>query len=127
MLMSAVFCLLLDVIFGLMANKYPAGLYICIEHIQLLAVLPVAGSYFTAGAHGLFRMMRHALLGFDFIDFWSLFNVSMNYRQDNQVLDYLGLVSNSAVVNLLGFASFCACVLVVDMLVFRMLRLLCCE
>ena len=121
---SVFFCLIIDVIFWVMTNKYSAGVYVSIEHIQLLAVLPVAGSYFTKVTKGLFHMMRSSLLGFDSIDFWSLFKINPNYSQDDETLEYLGFASNSAVVNLVGFVSIGVIILMVDTLIFRILRLL---
>ena len=50
---------------SIIIDKYPAGVYISIEHVQLLTVLPIAGSYFTNVVNGLFRLTRFALLGFD--------------------------------------------------------------
>ena len=115
------FCLTLDIVLGIITNSYPAGVYVSIEHIQLLAVLPITGSYFTKIVKGLFRMMRYALLGFDFVDIWSLFKIDMSYSQDNETLEYLGFPSESSIVNLVGFISVGICVLVIDTLAHRIL------
>lgn len=122
---SVAFCALLDVVLAVVTKQYPAGLYVSIEHMQLLAVLPVAGSYFTAVAHGLFRSIRHALLSFDFAGLQSVFKVDAHDKQDSQVLEYLGLVSQSAVVNLVGYVSVGVCILMADVIVYRLLKLLC--
>ena len=118
---SVLFCLILDIILGIITNSYPASIYVSIEHIQLLAVLPVTGSYFTKIVKGLFRMMRYALLGFDFIDFWSLFKIDTSYSQDNETLEYLGFASESSIVNLVGFIAVAICILVIDTIIHKIL------
>ena len=119
---SAFLWLIIDLLFGLITDRYPAGIYITIEHIQLLSVLPITGSYFTKIVKGYFRMMRYALLGFDFINFQSLFNISWRYNQDDETLDYLGFESNSSVINILGFASVVVWMLVLELMIFKAFR-----
>ena len=101
--LSVLLCLFLDVILGLLTDKYPTGIYISIEHIQLLSVLPIAGSYFTNNANGLFRLMRFALLGFDAINIRSLFSIKGACDQANETLEYLGFESGSGFYNILPF------------------------
>ena len=116
---SVLFCLMFDIVLGIITNSYPAGVYVSIEHIQLLAVLPVTGSYFTKVVKGLFRMMRFVLLGFDFIDFWSLFKIDTSYSQDNETLEYLGFASESSIVNLVGFVLVGVFILIAEFLVYK--------
>ena len=90
----------------------------------MLTVLPVTGSYFTKIVKGLFRMMRYSLLGFDFIEFWSLFKINMNYSQDNETLEYIGFESGSSIINLVGFIIVGALIIVIDTLVYKMIKML---
>ena len=96
-------CLILDIILGVVTSKYPVGVYISIEHIQLLSVLPIAGSYLTNNVNGLFRLLRFALLGFDSISIRSLFSIEESCDQTNDTMEYLGFDSGSGFINILPF------------------------
>ena len=113
--------IVLELILAFASERYPTGLYISIEHIQLVTVLPIAGTYFTKEVKGLFRMMRFSLLGFDFANFQDLFNIHCSYVQDNETLKYLGFESSSTIVNIVGFLFVWSSVLVLEMIVFRLL------
>ena len=101
--LSVLLCFIIDVIQGIISDEYPTGVYISVEHIQLLSILPITGSYFTKIANGLFRLMRFALLGFDVINIKSLFNIKWDFSQTNDILKYLGFESGSGFVNILAF------------------------
>ena len=113
----------LELILAFASERYPTGLYISIEHIQLVTVLPIAGTYFTKEVKGLFRMMRFSLLGFDFANIQDIFNIHCSYVQDNETLKYLGFESSSTIVNIVGFLFVWSSVLVLEMIIFRLLRL----
>ena len=112
--------IILELILAFASERYPTGLYISIEHIQLVTVLPIAGTYFTKEVKGLFRMMRFSLLGFDFANIQDLFNIHCSYVQDNETLKYLGFESSSTIVNIVGFLFVWSSVLVLEMIIFRL-------
>ena len=116
--------LLIDLLMGLMTDRYPTGIYITIEHIQLLSILPITGSYFTKIVKGYFRMMWHSLLGFNFVNFKSLYNISINYTQSNKTLEYLGFELGSSIINISGFISIGIWMLLLEMIIFRSFRFL---
>ena len=115
--------IVLELILAFASERYPTGLYISIEHIQLVTVLPIAGTFFTKVVKGLFRMMRFSLLGFDFANFQDIFNIHCSYVQDNETLKYLGFESSSTIINIVGFLFVWSSVLVLEMIIFRLLRL----
>ena len=110
--------LVLDIILGIMTDRYPPGVYVGIEHIQLLIVLPIAGSYFTKNVNGLFRLMRFAFLGFDFIIIRSLFNTECDFDQTNETLEYLGFVSGSGFVNIFGFVWIGLLLMIIESIIY---------
>ena len=104
--LSVLLCFIIDVIQGIISDEYLTGVYISVEHIQLLSILPITGSYFTKIVNGLFRLMRFAFLGFDVINIKSLFNIKWDFSQTNYILEYLGFESGSGFVNVLAFILF---------------------
>ena len=119
MWLSVLLCLILDVIIGAISDSYPAGVYISIEHIQLLSILPITGSYFTKIVKGLFRLMRFSLLGFDFINTKSLLNIKWDFSQSNDTLDYLGFESGSGFVNILTFILIGLWIMLLESILYR--------
>ena len=122
MWLSVLLCLILDVIFGVISDSYPAGVYVSIEHIQLLSILPITGSYLTKIVNGLFRLMRFSLLGFDFINIKSLLNITWDFSQTNDTLDYLGFESGSGFVNIFAFILVELWILFMESILYRIVR-----
>ena len=120
--LSVLLWLILDVIIGAISDLYPAGVYVSIEHIQLLSILPITGSYFTKIVNGLFRLMRFSLLGFDFINIKSLLNITWDFSQTNDTLDYLGFESGSGFVNIFAFILVELWILFMESILYRIVR-----
>ena len=117
--------LVFDVILGVMVGKYPSGIYVNIEHIQLLVILPIAGSYFTNNVNGLFRLMRFALLGFDFVNIKALLSIDLNFSQANETLEFLGFESESSFANILAFAFIGLLVMVIESVLYVTAKIWC--
>ena len=122
--LSALVCFIIDIIQGTITNEYPTGAYICVEHIQLLSILPITGSYFTKIVNGLFRLMRFAFLGFDVINIRSLFNIKWDFSQTNDTLKYLGFESGSGFVNVFAFILVGLWILLMESILYRIVRFL---
>ena len=125
MWLSVLLWLILDVIQRFLIDKYPAGVYISIEHVQLLTVLPIAGSYFTNVVNGLFRLTRFALLGFDVINVKALLNIDKDYSQANGTLEFLGFESGSGIINILSFVWIGVSVVVIESVLYVMAKIWC--
>ena len=115
--------LVLDIILGIMTDRYPPGVYVSIEHIQFLIVLPILGSYFTKNVNGLFKLMKFAFLGFDFIIIRSLFNIERDFDQTNETLEYLGFVSGSGFVNIFGFVWIGLLLMVTESIIYVFVKI----
>ena len=115
----------LDLIIWWVTEKYPSGLYIWLEHIQLITILPLAGSYFTAEVNGFFRLMRFSLLGFDFINFKEVFDIHLDYGQDNAVLSFLGFGSSSnlALLNIASYLMIGLLIILIEFSFFKLYKL----
>ena len=118
----ACFSIFFDLILAWIRNRYPVGLYITIEHIQIVTILPIVGTYFTREVKGLFRNLRFSLFGFDFVNFQDLFKIQYNYLEDNETLKYLGFESNSTIMNILGFLCIWLLIFVIEILLYRLLK-----
>ena len=110
----------LDLIIWWVTEKYPSGLYIWLEHIQLITILPLTGSYFTAEVNGFFRLMRFSLLGFDFINFKEVFDIHLDYGQDNAVLSFLGFGSSSTILNIASYLMIILCITLSELMIFKL-------
>ena len=117
--------LIFDVILGVMVGKYPSGIYVGIEHIQVIVVLPIAGSYFTNNVNGLFRLMRFALLGFDFVNIKALLSIDLNFSQANETLEFLGFESESSFANILAFAFIGLSIMVIESVLYVTAKIWC--
>ena len=125
MLFSVLAWLIIDAILGVMKGRYPLGVYVSIEHIQLLVVLPIAGSYFTNNVNGLFRFMRFSLLGFDFINIKALLCIDLDFNQANETLEFLGFESGSSLINILAFVWIGLSVIVIESVLYVMAKIWC--
>ena len=97
------FGLIFEIANSIVTRTSPMGAYFILEHIQILAIIPAIGMYFTDDLYGYFRIMSHSLLGYDFISIESVFVRSYTYAQDNTFLDFLGFNSSSSFVNCLNY------------------------
>ena len=125
MLFSVFAWLIIDAILGVMKGRYPSGVYVSIEHIQLLVVLPIAGSYFTNNVNGLFRLMRFSLLGFDFVNIKALLCIDLDFNQANETLEFLGFESGSSLINILAFVWIGLSVIVIESVLYVNAKIWC--
>ena len=119
---ALIICFVLDLVVSWVTDKYPSGLYILLEHIQLITILPLAGSWFSSEVNRFFRLTRYSLLGFDFIDIKQLFYIDSDYSQDNNVLNFIGFASGSTIINITGYLLVGLCIVLVEMLVFKLYK-----
>ena len=102
--------------------KYPSGLFILLEHIQLITILPLAGSCFSSEVNGFFRLSRYSLLSFDIIDIKQLFYINSDYSQDNSVMNSIGFTSGSTIINIASYLLVGLFIVLVEMLVFKLYK-----
>ena len=114
-----IICFVLDLVVGWATDKYPDGLYTLLEHIQLITILPLAGSCFSSEVNGFFRLSRYSLLSFDFINIKQLFYINSDYSQDNSVMNFIGFTSGSTIINIAGYLLIGLCILFVEMIMFK--------
>ena len=117
-----IICFVLDLVVSWVTDKYPSGLYILLEHIQLITILPLAGSCFSSEVNGFFRLSRYSLLSFDFIDIKQLFYINSDYSQDNSVMNFIGFTSGSTIINIAGYLVIGLCIMFAEMLVFKLYK-----
>ena len=116
MWIAFIICFVLDLVVGLVTDKYSSSLYILLEHIQLITILPLAGSCFSLEVNGFFRLSRYSLLSFDFKQ---LFYINSDYSQDNSVMNFIGFTSGSTIINIAGYLLIGLCILFVEMIMFK--------
>ena len=117
-----IICFVLDLVVSWVTDKYPSGLFILLEHIQLITILPLAGSCFSSEVNGFFRLSRYSLLSFNFIDIKQLFYINSDYNQDNSVMNFIGFTSDSTIINISNYLLVGLCIVFVEMLVFKLYK-----
>lgn len=112
-----VVCLVLDLIVSCVSDKYPSGLYTLLEHMQLVTIMPLAGSCFSSEVNGFSRLVRYSLLSFDFIE------ISSSYSQDNAYMKLIGFESSSTISNISSYLFIGLFIIFAEMFIFKMYRI----
>lgn len=98
--------MLLEIAYGTLTKSYSQGAYFTIEYVQILIFLPSVGAFFSGEVLHYFQLMRHALLGHDYLGVDDLLAGNYKDTQKNYVLGLLGFEFNNAPANIISYFLF---------------------
>lgn len=112
--------IIIEAFYGMLTKSYSLGAYFTIEYVQMLMFLPVVGAYFSSEVLHYFRLMRHALLSYDFCGFDTLVATSYSDSQRSSLMRLLGFEFNSGIINITPYLGMFLQIGVIHLYIFLM-------
>ena len=112
--------LVVETLNAILTKTAPMGVYFTLEHVQLIVLFPTLSILFTDDLYGFFRLIKHALLSYDFINIEATIFRSYSYSQDNAMLYLLGFESSSTAVNSISYLLGFGIIAIFQLMCFRL-------